>query len=352
MPIGRNSDLREFGAGVASFVLPERRVGQRAAEREPMEGTAMRMWVVQCLVLLVSSVFNLAGAQIVRSQPLESVAAPKVAVPDEARLKTRIQDFYTALASKDARVMYRMKTPYVRAQMSFREYRKDWQLDEAWEAEPHTKVTVTLEQVCDGATPWTYPDGSMTLRYVLLLRGVEEQPDGSQRAAKFLEMWEYTNSEWYYGYPGEGDHCPSDESRQRSTPTPPEGVAATDVVVPDEARLKARIQEFYTARGSINARVMYDMQTPDYRSELSFQEYEKSIQWRYSEPAMKMTVELKRVCSCTPFERPYKMLRCGVLLDGVEEVSGGQRRAVKHSDLWEYADGEWFYVASFMSDQC
>jgi hypothetical protein len=245
-----------------------------------------------------------------------------------------------------------MKTPYVRAQMSFREYRKDWQLDEAWEAEPHTKMTVTLEQVCDGATPWTYPDGSMTLRYVLLLRGVEEQPDGSQRAAKFLEMWEYTNSEWYYGYPGEGDHCPSDESRQRSTPTPPEGVAATDVVVPDEARLKARIQEFYTARGSINARVMYDMQTPDYRSELSFQEYEKSIQWRYSEPAMKMTVELKRVCSCTPFERPYRMLRCGVLLDGVEEVSGGQRRAVKHSDLWEYADGEWFYVASFMSDQC
>jgi aspartyl/asparaginyl-tRNA synthetase len=63
-----------------------------------------------------------------------------------------------------------------------------------------------------------------------------------------------------------------------------------------------------------------------------------------------MTVELMRVRSCTPFKRPYTMLSCDVLLEGVEEVSGGQRRTVKHNDLWEYTDGEWFYVASFMSD--
>jgi hypothetical protein len=144
-------------------------------------------------------------------------------------------------------------------------------------------------------------------------------------------------------------------SAQLMLPWPPWGEAW----LPDEARLKVRLQAFYAAILSEDLRKMYDTETPFTRSLGTFQEYRGGTGRGLLNPeTVRVNVAVERACSCTRFlylpgqERKIGQIRCLVLVDEVQEHASGKRHSGKHIDLWEHTQGEWFYVASFWGDKC
>jgi hypothetical protein len=63
------------------------------------------------------------------------------------RLEIRIQTFYTAVGERNFAVMYEMSAPYVRALMTFEDYKRDLGLDEAWTSKRRDKSTVEVAKV-------------------------------------------------------------------------------------------------------------------------------------------------------------------------------------------------------------
>jgi len=102
---------------------------------------------------------------------------------------------------------------------------------------------------------------------------------------------------------------------------------------------------------------MYETQTPSARSGHSLEEYQERGGMRFNlglvgPTATQVAAEPAQTCSCSRFERPYPMIRCDVLVRQVQEDASGKQFAEVHHDLWEYADGEWFYVVSSIGARC
>lgn len=275
-----------------------------------------------------------------------------VPVPDEARLKSRIAAFSAAADSRDALGMYEMLTPYIRSRMKLEDYKRDSGLDERWAQSSPTQLATALERVCS-CSDWRYPDGSRTFRCVLLLSGNAARPGDPPARARWLEMWERTGGEWYYGITLEGDRCPGEEAAAAGAPGP----SAPDVALPDEARLMARLQAYYDAILAKDVRVMYDTQTPSTRSALSLEDYRDHGGMAFNlglvgPTASKVTVRLEQICSCSRFERPYPRIRCNVLVSSLQEDASGTQTREKHIELWEHAEGEWFYVIAGVGSRC
>jgi len=171
--------------------------------------------------------------------------------------------------------------------------------------------------------------------------------------ARWLEMWERTGGEWYYVITGEGDRCPGEEAPAAGAP----GSSAPDVALPDEARLVARLQAYYDAILAKDVRVMYETQTPSTRSAQSLEDYRDQGGMAFNlglvgPTASKVTVRLEQTCSCRRFERPYPRIRCNVLVSKLQEDASGAQTRGTHIELWEHADGEWFYVIAGVGSQC
>jgi hypothetical protein len=284
-------------------------------------------------------------------QPLQGRAEPAggstISVPDEPRLRSRIAERAKALGERDAQHLYDMVTPYIRAHISLADYRRDSGLDEEWERQPHTTVKVALERACN-CDEWTYTDGSQTFRCVLLVDTSGDTLDQPSRNERSLQMWDYVGGEWYFGLSSAGDRCPSDASAP-SAPSPP----VADVAAPDLARLELRLGAYYRAVLARDARGMYDAQTPSARSYKSLEEYEQDMpQLSGQTDAIRLTVMPKEVCSCRRFDRPYPRTRCNVLVHIDQEDASGHQHRETRIDLWEHADGEWYYVASGIGDHC
>jgi len=152
----------------------------------------------------------------VADQPATLIAqmdsdAVTTSIPDADRLGTRVQEFYAALGSKDLRTMYDMsRTPVERDGQLLREYRKMYGLNGKWSRQPPSKMKVTVAQVCH-CVPWTWWDGTRSLRCVLLMSGVKEGPATPRKTAMFLDTWEHMHGEWYPHCPGpQSDACPPD----------------------------------------------------------------------------------------------------------------------------------------------
>ena len=312
----------------------------------------MKRAVLSGLGLLAVLLLPLTAARpgVGSADPAEDVRG--MPVPDEARLRARIAAFSAATDSRDARGMYEMLTPYVRSHMTLGDYRRDSGLDERWAKLPPTQLATALEQVCS-CSDWTYPDDSRTFRCVLLLSGNAARPGDPSVRTRWLEMWERTGDEWYYGITGEGDRCPGEEAGVAGAPV----LSAPDVPLPDEAKLIARLQAYYDAILAKDVRVMYDTQTPSARSEQSLEDYRDhggmALNLGLVGPtASKVTVRLEQTCSCSRFERPYPMTRCNVLVSKLQEDAGGAQTRETHIELWEHADGEWFYVIAGGGSQC
>lgn len=128
-------------------------------------------------------------------------------LPAENRLKDRIIQYHKALGARDSKAMYLMESPFIRSRMSFEEYKKDWHMDEKWSSAPHVDRSAEIENICYCGSVVLY--GSKAFRCVMLLDITDMSPGGQRYAHKSLEMWEYVDGEWYFGYPGEGEQsCP------------------------------------------------------------------------------------------------------------------------------------------------
>jgi len=152
----------------------------------------------------------------VADRPAESIAqmdsdAVTTSIPDADRLGTRVQEFYTALGSKDVRRMYDMsRTPVERDGQLLHAYRQERGLGKKWSSQPPSKMTVTVAQVCH-CVPWTWWDGTKSLQCVLLMSGVKEGPAPPPTTTMFLDTWVHMHGEWYPDCPGpQSDGCPPD----------------------------------------------------------------------------------------------------------------------------------------------
>lgn len=153
---------------------------------------------------------------VVAERPAELIAqmdsdVVTTAIPDPDRLGTRVQEFYGALGSKDVRKMHDMsRVPVERDGQLLHEYRREYGLNSKWSRQPPSKMTVTVAQVCH-CVPWTWRDGTESLRCVLLMSGVKEGPAPTRKTAMFLDTWQHMQGEWYPDCPGpQSDGCPPD----------------------------------------------------------------------------------------------------------------------------------------------
>lgn len=132
-------------------------------------------------------------------------------IPDPDRLGTRVQEFYAALGSKDVRKMHDIsRVPVERDGQRLNEYLQEYGLNRKWSRQPPSKMIVTVAQVCH-CVPWTWRDGTPSLRCVLLMSGVKEGPAPTRKTAMFLDTWQHMQGEWYQDCPGpQSDGCPPD----------------------------------------------------------------------------------------------------------------------------------------------
>lgn len=126
--------------------------------------------------------------------------------PNEARLKTRVQDLYTGFRKGVYKTGYEMSIPHIRKKTSVEAFMKD--IDKPRQQDEPKIVQGELEKICY-CGDWAYKDGPHTLRCVFILRMTMEET-GGQKVYRVLEMWEHLDGEWYYGYTDhhELDDCP------------------------------------------------------------------------------------------------------------------------------------------------
>lgn len=283
------------------------------------------------------------------------IAAGDAPMPDEPRLRGRISDFYRAYEARDARALYEMHVPFLQSVFSLEEFKEESGFDDAWSAERAAGLVVDLEEPCY-CRNWTYPDGSAGERCVLVLRGVEEGPSGQQQAGKFLDMWDYVAGEWYHWGPGEGAGCPTRDAVRPGVPTALAEASVQAGAVPEESRLRTRIEEHASAVNSRSARALYEMQAPYIRSHMSLEDYKRT--WQMDEewakqPQTRWTVELEKACSCIDWMYPdgSDTYRCVLLLNGRDKGTAGRGKS-KWLVMWEYAGGEWYYGMPGEGDRC
>lgn len=164
------------------------------------------------LVRLSLAAALLAGCASPSSPPGKGSAE---AVPAQARLYERLEQYHRALGDRDAQAMYRMSPPYVRTHMTLEAYESDLGMDEDWAALPHRRIRTKMEKACSCESGLIgFSSKTATLWCVLLLDSTITGQDGKPSTYKNLEMWEYLKGEWYFGYPGGGaDACPPLDTR-------------------------------------------------------------------------------------------------------------------------------------------
>jgi hypothetical protein len=167
--------------------------------------------VLQAWVRMMTAVAVLALAGCGAPAPRSGAPAAGEAVPAQARLNERLAAYHRALGERDAGKMYDMSPPYVRANLSFDDFKKDLGMDAAWAALPHTRIGTRVDKACACASGVVATPGQpRVVRCLLLLDSTLADAAGKRRKYKGLEMWEYLEGEWYFGFPGGGaESCPA-----------------------------------------------------------------------------------------------------------------------------------------------
>jgi hypothetical protein len=112
-----------------------------------------------------------------------------ISVPDEARLKIRIQELHAAVAANDAQTWYAMMPPYLRKTIKFEDFKTDMGLNHSREE----KMRLNFEKLC-------YP---CTVIGERIRCGVTAKAESKGRKALISELWEYVDGEWYWAIFGE-----------------------------------------------------------------------------------------------------------------------------------------------------
>jgi hypothetical protein len=125
-----------------------------------------------------------------------------------------------------------------------------------------------------------------------------------------------------------------------------QGVKPTTVELPDETRLRARMQEFHNALGNNDIAAWYAMTSPTIRDKMTFDQFKKDLRW--DEDASRRTrkttrADLMKPCSCVQMQ----FIRCVVIADITIEEPGKNPSRERPLEMWEFADGEWYCGVSW-----
>ncbi len=122
------------------------------------------------------------------------------------------------------------------------------------------------------------------------------------------------------------------------------------VVVPDEARLRARLVEFHNALGANDIERRYAMSAPAIREKMTLEQFKKDMRWNENAARMKMTAALGRACGCVPMQ----YLRCVLIVDVTVEEAGGKITKEQPLEMWEYDGSEWYggYIGANSRGRC
>jgi hypothetical protein len=128
-----------------------------------------------------------------------------VTLPNEIRLRERVQEFHDALGNNDIAAWYAMTSPTIRERMTFEEFKKDFRWDENAAQRSKVNMRANLEKEC-GCVQFRY------LRCVLVINVKTNESGRNSKTEKPLEMWEYADGEWFWGYMGPDSRgkCPGE----------------------------------------------------------------------------------------------------------------------------------------------
>ena len=125
--------------------------------------------------------------------------------PNEERLRERIREFHRVLGDNDIASWYAMTSPTVTKKMTFEDFKKDFRWDENASRRTKSNMKGELARICS-CEQMTY------LRCVLVV-DVQINEGGIQKRERPLEMWEFGDNEWYWGYIGHDSRgkCPGEK---------------------------------------------------------------------------------------------------------------------------------------------
>lgn len=141
------------------------------------------------LAILLLAAFALAGCT---TAPTRSDAP----LPDEAKLLARLKEYHAALGHNEIEKVYALSSPNIRKRMTFVDFKKDMRWDTVGAKSPMLEMQAGLGKSC-GCT-----DMGGFLRCVLIVDVAVSGAGRSPATERPLEMWEYVNGEWYWGYTG------------------------------------------------------------------------------------------------------------------------------------------------------
>lgn len=128
-----------------------------------------------------------------------------VNTPNESRLRERVREFHVILGNNNIAAWYAMTTPTVTKKMTFEQFKQDFRWDEKSTARATERMEAELSRVCS-CVEMGY------IRCVIIADVLTTKPDGKTVKDKPLEMWEFADGEWYWGYIGSSlrGKCPGE----------------------------------------------------------------------------------------------------------------------------------------------
>lgn len=121
-----------------------------------------------------------------------------------------------------------------------------------------------------------------------------------------------------------------------------QGVKPTAVELPDETRLRARLQELHNAIGNNDIAAWYAMTSPTIRDKMTFDQFKNDLRWDQDasrRTRKTMRADLMKPCSCVQMQ----FIRCVVIADITVEESGKHPSRERPLEMWEFSEGEWYW---------
>jgi hypothetical protein len=153
---------------------------------------------------LVASAMVLAALQTLCAAPIRAGSGPDL--PDEVRLRARLQAYYKALGERDLAAQYAILTPTLTRNMTLEQFTR---YEENKAARLPTEPRWNLSSVELVKNCFCGNMGGL-LRCSMIIKLTEEGPDHKLTTSQPLDMWEYGNGEWYHGmtFEDSGGKCP------------------------------------------------------------------------------------------------------------------------------------------------
>ncbi len=184
-----------IGTGVEGYLVEENGAMMKETNMGDTSGPGFKLSanIFVCLLLLIF----LGACQGIRPVP--------GGLPEEGRLRARLQEFHRALGDNDIAAWYALTSPGIRDRVTFEQFKKNLRWDENADRRSKTKTQAELAKRCSCVQ-------ERFLRCVAVVNVSIEKPGGGSSQEKPLETWEFADGEWYWAYmgPDTGGRCPGE----------------------------------------------------------------------------------------------------------------------------------------------